>query len=76
MNEHRQRLVMVLLAVVGTAHEIYVRQRIADTVTTPASGRAAQYHAAAQLYGKCAHWFGRQALRAETSYYAELEKQR
>lgn len=74
MTPSQQRTAMVIVAVVGALHEIYARQRVVSSMTSPLSARATQYHAAAQVYGKCARWFGQQALRAEASYYAELSK--
>jgi hypothetical protein len=74
MTVSQQRAVMVTIAVVGALHEIYARQRVVSSMTEPLSARATQYHAAAQLYGRCARWFVEQALRAEQSYYAELSK--
>jgi hypothetical protein len=72
MDEKTERVFMVALAVLGVAHEMYTRERVVKTVTGGSPVRAAQYHAAAKGYRKCAEWFGRQALRAESSYYAEI----
>jgi hypothetical protein len=74
VTKDQERTVMVVLAIAGAAHQIYIRQRVADHMTGGDSSRAAAYHGAMQCYRKAAEFFGRQALRAEASYWREVER--
>jgi hypothetical protein len=76
VSREQERAVLVVLAVLGAAHEIYTRQRVADRMlgADTAPPRAQAYHGAMTVYRKAAEWFGRQALRAERSYWEEMTK--
>lgn len=72
MDEKQQRLAMVLIAALGLASEVHARRRIVASITGGQTTRAAQYHGAMLMYRRAAEWFGRQALRAEASYWEEV----